>query len=117
MIVHVQKRCRRPIEFDIPERFETTHDMVLDNRRLDVFEIVEAIGIPHGLVSSIFNDYLCLRQLSTKWVSRLLTIVHKLSNLTTSKGGVPFHVRGRNIYSRPKTSSNRNSGGWVCQLK
>ena len=51
--------------------------MVLDDRRLKVREIVEAIGISHGSVVSILKDHLGMKKLSTRWVPRMLTIDHK----------------------------------------
>ena len=48
-------------------------------------EIVEAIGILHGLVVSILNDHLGMRKLSTRCVLHLLTTDHKSNRVRTSK--------------------------------
>ena len=61
------------------------HDMVLADRRVQVREIVDAIGISYGSVVSILNDQLGLRKLSERWVPSLLSIDHKRNYVTISK--------------------------------
>lgn len=49
--------------------------------KLEVREIVEAIGISPILLVSILSNYL----LSERWVARLLTVDQKRNPMTTSK--------------------------------
>ena len=78
------ERSGRPVENAIPETTETIRNMVLAERRLKVREIVEAISILHGSVVSNLKDHLGMKNLSARWVPRLLTIVHKRNRVTTS---------------------------------
>ena len=65
--------------------------MVLADRRLKVREIVEAIGILHGLVISILKDHLGMKNLSARWVPRLLTIHYKRNRVTSIECLVLFN--------------------------
>ena len=47
------ERSGRPVEVAIPETIAKIRNMVLADRRLKVWEIVEAIGISHGSVVSL----------------------------------------------------------------
>ena len=42
------ERCRRPVEVAVPETIEKIRNMLLADQRLQVREIVEAIGISYG---------------------------------------------------------------------
>ena len=77
------ERSGRPVEVAIPETNEKISNMVLDNRRLKVQEIVEAIGIAHGSMVSILKDHLGMKKLYARWVPCLLTIHHKRNHVTT----------------------------------
>ena len=68
-----------------PEMIEEIHDMVMNDRRLKVREIGEAVGTSIERVQKILNDHLDMRKLCARWVPRLLTIDHKHTRVTTSK--------------------------------
>ena len=48
-------------------------DLVYSDRRIQVEEIAQALGISHGSVSTILNDRLGMRKLTARWVPRSLS--------------------------------------------
>ena len=60
------ERSGRPVEVATPATIEKIRNIVLADRRLKVRQIVEAIGISHGLVVSILKDHLGMKKLSGK---------------------------------------------------
>ena len=48
-------------------------DLVYSDRRIHVEEITQALGIPHGSVSTILHDRLGMRKLSCRWVPKSLS--------------------------------------------
>lgn len=52
----------RSVEVATTETIERIHDVGLADRRLKSHEIAEGIGISHGSVVSISNDYLGMRK-------------------------------------------------------
>ncbi|KAL6252271.1 hypothetical protein P5V15_003009 [Pogonomyrmex californicus] len=59
--------------------------MVLDDRRIKVREIAEAMGISKERVCHIFTEELDMRKLSARWVPRLLTLDQKRIRMNISK--------------------------------
>ena len=53
------------------------HDMILNDRRMKVRQIVEAIIISHSTLITILHKKLTMKKVSEKWVSRLLTVENK----------------------------------------
>ena len=53
------------------------HDIVLNDRRLKVREISQAVNIVMGRVWYILYECLGMRKLSARWVPRFLTADHK----------------------------------------
>ncbi|KAG5333595.1 SETMR methyltransferase, partial [Acromyrmex heyeri] len=74
-----------PIEAATPEIMDKVHDIVLTDRRVKVSELVEATGISHGTVISILHEQLGMKNLSARWMPRLLTVDHKRHRVTISK--------------------------------
>ena len=56
------ERPGRPVKVAIPESIKKIRNMVLADRRLQVREIVEAIGKSHGSVISILKDHLSMKK-------------------------------------------------------
>ena len=83
--IYDEERPGRPIEVTTPEMIEKIHDILMNDRRLKVREIGEAVGISIERVQKIWNDDLDMRKLCARWVPRLLTIDHKHIRVTTSK--------------------------------
>ena len=48
-------------------------DLVYSDRRIQVEEIAQALGITHGSVSIILHDHLGMRKLTARWVPKSLS--------------------------------------------
>ena len=48
-------------------------DLVYSDRRIQVEEIAQALGISHGSVSIILHDRLGMRKLTARWVPKSLS--------------------------------------------
>ena len=107
------ERSGRPVEVAIPEIIENIRNMVLADRRLKVREIVEAIGISHGSVVSIWKDHLGMKKLSFAFFcgrtfsksERAYCLLSMMYNtfyiirepLSHPNRNVQFHAKGRTI--------------------
>jgi len=71
-----EARSRRPVEttLDIVEKI---HDMIIENRRMKVHEIAEAVGISTKRVHNILHEKLHVKKLCAWWVPQLLTLDQK----------------------------------------
>lgn len=74
--------------------------MLLTELRLKVRDIVVDIGISHRAVVSILNHHYGMRQLSTRWVLRLITIEHKANRVTPENYLVLFNQSPDEILQR-----------------
>ena len=54
-------------------------DLVYSDRRIQVEEIAQALGISHGSVSTILHGRLGMRKLTARWVPKSLRDEHTLS--------------------------------------
>jgi len=61
------------------------HDLVLADRRLKIREIAETVGMSKDCVGHILHEILGMRNLSGRWVPRLLTPDNKRNRETTSE--------------------------------
>ena len=50
-----------------------TRYLVYSDRRIQVEEIAQALGISHGSVSTILHDRLGMRKLTARWVPKALS--------------------------------------------
>ena len=48
-------------------------DLVYSDRRIQVEEIAQVLGISHGSVSTILHDRLGMRKLTARWVPKSLS--------------------------------------------
>ena len=48
-------------------------DLVYSDRRIQMREIAQALGISHGSVSTILHDRLGMRKLTARWVPKSLS--------------------------------------------
>ena len=48
-------------------------DLVYSDRRIQVEEIAQTLGIPHGSVSTILHDRIGMRKLTARWVPKSLS--------------------------------------------
>lgn len=71
------EREGRPKTATTPEIIEKVHTMVLDDRRIKVRELAEAVGISEERVRKILHEELGMRKLCARWVPHLLNADHK----------------------------------------
>lgn len=79
-----EHRPGRPIEVTTPAMIEKIHDMILNDPKLKVRELAEAVHISTERVIYILHEKLEARKLCARWVPRLLTINQKRIRVTTS---------------------------------
>ncbi|XP_058809464.1 protein GVQW3-like isoform X3 [Phymastichus coffea] len=68
-----EHRSGRPVDVSTPEMINKIHNMMLNDRRIKLREIVETTGVSKGTVISIFHEKMDMRKMSLKWVPRLLS--------------------------------------------
>lgn len=76
------------------------HDIVFNDRRVKVSEIVEIVGISDKRVRNILHQHLDMKKVSARWVPRLLTIDQKRMRVTTSKAGLALLQRNKPDFLR-----------------
>ncbi|XP_033218081.1 uncharacterized protein LOC117173550 [Belonocnema kinseyi] len=108
------ERSGRSKEVITPEIVDKIHGMMLDDRRVKVREVAEAVGISTDRVHHILHEYLNMKKLSAGWVPRLLTLDHKRNCVTTSKECLAMFNRNPNEFLRcfltvDKTWIHRNT--------
>jgi transposase len=67
------------------EIIEQVHDMVLDDRRMKVHEIAEAIGISKECAGYILHEELDMKKLCARWVPHWLTADQKRTRMKISE--------------------------------
>jgi histone-lysine N-methyltransferase SETMAR len=68
-----------------PEIIEQVHDMVLDDWRMKVREVAEAIGISKECAGYILHEELDMKKLCARWVPHWLTAVQKRIRMKISE--------------------------------
>ena len=68
-----EARSGRPLDATDEEMCEKVRDLVYCDRRIQVEEIAQALGISHGSVSTILHDRLGMRKLTARWVPKSLS--------------------------------------------
>ena len=66
-------RSGRPASASTQENIDRVHHMVMDDRRLTVNQIADAVAISRERVENILHKELGMSKVSTRWVPRLLT--------------------------------------------
>ena len=66
-------RSGRPLDATNEEMCKKVRDLVYSDRRIQVEEIAQALGISHGSVSTILHDRLDMRKLTAHWASKSLS--------------------------------------------
>ena len=66
-------RSGRPLDATDEEMCKKVRDLVYSDRRIQVEEIAQALGISHGSVSTILHDRLGIRKLTSRWVPESLS--------------------------------------------
>ena len=68
-----EARVGRPLDATDEEMCKKVWDLIHSDRRIQVEEIEQALGISHGSVSTILHDRLGMRKLTARWVPRSLS--------------------------------------------
>ena len=67
-----ESRSGHPLDATDEEKYKKVRDLVYSNRRIQMEEIAQALGISHGSVSTILHDHLGMRKLTARWVPKAL---------------------------------------------
>ena len=65
-----EAKSGRPLDTTDEEMYKKVRDLVYSDRRIQMEEIEQALGILHGSVSTILHDRLGMRKLTARWVPR-----------------------------------------------
>lgn len=118
-------RSGRPIEATNSEIVKQVHRIVLDDRKVKLRELAEAVGISKERVGYILHDVLEMKKLSARWVPRFLTVHQKQQRVDDSKAGLALLRRNRADFFRRFVTmdetwvhyhtpeSNRQSAEWL----
>ena len=68
-----EARSERPLDATDEEMCKIVRDLVYSDRRIQMEEIAQALGISHGSVSTILHDRLGMRKLTARWVPKSLS--------------------------------------------
>ena len=68
-----EARSGRPLDATDEEMCKKVRDLVYSDRRIQVEEIAQALGISHGSVSTILHDRLGMCKLTARWVPKSLS--------------------------------------------
>ena len=71
----LEKEARSGHQLDATDKeiCKKVRDLVYSDRRIQVEEIAQALGISHGRVSTILHDRLGMRKLTARWVPKSLS--------------------------------------------
>jgi histone-lysine N-methyltransferase SETMAR len=95
-----EARPGRPKEVRNEEMINKIHDIVLEDRRVKIFEIVEKVKISYGSVVNILHEDLGMTKLSARWVPRLLTVDNKRNRVVASQQCLELFQRNPNEFMR-----------------
>ena len=73
MSLEDEARPGHPPDATDREMCKKVPDLVYSDRRIQVEEIAQALGISHGNVSTILHDHLGMRKLTARWVPKPLS--------------------------------------------
>ncbi|KMQ83449.1 histone-lysine n-methyltransferase setmar [Lasius niger] len=82
------------------DNIEKVHQMVLDDRRIKVREIAEAVGISKERVCHILTEDLGMKKLTARWVPRLLTQDQKRNRMNISEALLKQFKRNKSEFWR-----------------
>ena len=68
-----EARSWRPLDATVGEMCKKVRDLVYSDRRIQVEENAQALGISHGSVSTILDDRLGMRKVTARWVPKSLS--------------------------------------------
>ena len=68
-----EARFGRPLDATDEEMCKKVRDLVYSDRRIQVEEIAQTLGVSHGSISTILHDRLGMRKLTARWVPKSLS--------------------------------------------
>ena len=68
-----EARSGHPLDVTDQEMYKKVRDLVYSERRIQVEEIAQALGISHGSVSTISHDHLGMLKLIACWIPKSLS--------------------------------------------
>lgn len=78
-------RSGRPISVVTEENTEKVKKLVLEDRRIKVWQIAEALGISKERVGEILHQHLHMTKVSARWVPKMLTAFDRERRVQTSQ--------------------------------
>ena len=69
----IQTRYGSPLDATDEEKCKKVWDLLYSDRRIQVEETAQALGISHGSISTILHDRLGMRKLTAHWVPKSLS--------------------------------------------
>ncbi|CAK9818971.1 Protein GVQW3, partial [Anthophora quadrimaculata] len=93
-----------------PQIIQQVHDMVLDDRRVKVREIAEAIGISNERIGNILHEELHMKMLCVRWVPHLLTIDQKRIRMRISQVCLDHSKKNKMDFKRRFTTVDKT---WI----
>lgn len=79
------ERSGRPKSASTPENITQIQDIIYEDRRVAVDDIVDTLGISHGSVYHILTDVLGMRKICANWVPHSLTMEQKRDRVRLSQ--------------------------------
>ncbi|CAK9833005.1 Mariner Mos1 transposase [Anthophora retusa] len=93
-------RPGRPVAVTTPENVKKIHDMVMNDRRVKVRDISQAVNISIDRVHNILHEHLQMKKLSARWVPRLLTNDQKRDRVKRCKDNLKLFQRNPHEFLR-----------------
>ena len=99
-------RSGRLVSATTQENIDRVHHMVMDDRRLTVNQMVDAVAISRERVDNVPHQELGMSKVSARWVPRLLTPAQKHNRLVMSQANLTLFET--NPDSSLNVSSHKN---------
>lgn len=121
------ERSGRPKEAVTDENIQKIHKMILNDRKLKLIEIAEALKVSKERVGHIVHEFLGMRKLCAKWVPRELTFDQKQQRIDDSEQCLAMFTRNKPEFLRRYVTmdetwihhftpeSNRQSAEWTAR--
>ena len=84
-----EARSGRPLDATDEEMCKKVRDLVYSDRRIQVEEIAQTFGIPHGSVSIILHDRLGMCKLTACWVPKSLSDEQMATRVSEAQYAAP----------------------------
>jgi hypothetical protein len=75
--VQDEDRSGRPADMTLPQYIDAVGKLVMENRRIKMWEISAETGLSHGTIFTILHEHHGLSKISARWVPRNLSAFDK----------------------------------------